>query len=531
MTVEEVLNRQKLLEDERETWEHTWQEIIDYVVPRRTEIEEEIERGQRGGKDIYNGVGLDALKLLSDGLQGDMMSSTYKWFSWRMENDALNNIPVVKRWLQTVESQMFGFFSNSNFYRQVHEMFMDAGSFGTAFLYVEPDLEQQRFVFTTRQPKECYISTNKYEQVDTLHRKFYWTPRKMVQAFGDKVHDDFKEMAEKKSEKRFPILHAVYPNSDRDYLKTDNQNMPWKSQYIDMTKRIELRSGGYNTFPYAAWRFYKNTEEDYGRSPAWNALAEIKGVNAYDKTGIWAAQMAVKPPMWNPASQRNKLRIVPGGMNYYEHAEAQLKPEPIITGIKEPVNLELIQRKEEAINKHFMTDFFLIVARKEKEMTATETRELQEEKAIILGPTVNGLETEAIEPIMDRMFDLGLQLGWIARPPEILLRGGGRIKIDYVGPLAQAQRRLFRNQPIRSTMQEVFPMIEIKPETMDNFNWDFMARELAEGADLPQGAFVDPEVMQQIRQQRAQAMEQQRQAELAATTAPAMETMAKAQEG
>ena len=70
-------------------------------------------------------------------------------------------------------------------------------------------------------------------------------------------------------------------------------------------------------------------------------------------------------------------------------------------------------------------------------------------------------------------------------------------------------------------IQENVPIFQLQPQTMDNYDWDFLSRELSEGSDAPQEGFLDPEVVQKIRQQRAAQAAQQQQMEAMAQAAPA----------
>ena len=508
------------LEKERKNWEGVWDEIVEFVIPRRTQVERDAARGKRNDQSIFDGTALDSLKLLADGLQGYLISSSYKWFAMKMEDQRIEEVPAVRSWLQEVERLLYGIINRSNFYRQMHEMFMDAGSFGTAAIYSELDPGRGRVNFSTRHPKEIYLVQDNYGHITEVWRYYFMTIKQIVETF-ENVDEHYTRLLEKTPDERYPVIHCVYPREGRDVTKKDSQNKAYASQYIDVTHKKVFRSSGYDQLPYAVWRFYKNSDEVYGRSPAWNALADVKSINEVAKTNVWAAQMSVRPPLWVPEELKGRVRFVPGGMNYYSD-DPKRAIAPVMTGVNYPIGVDREDRMREAINKHFMVDFFLLIARAEKEMTATEIREKQEEKSVVLGPTVNGLEQECLDPVIDRGFYLALEQGWLPPPPEFL--AGAQMKIDYMGPLAQAQRRFFRSQPYRNTLQEMMPVLQVRPEVADIINWDEVAKDIMEANDMPQSAFMKPEMIRAIRQQRAQQMQQQQQLE-------AMEKMGKALPG
>ena len=54
----------------------------------------------------------------------------------------------------------------------------------------------------------------------------------------------------------------------------------------------------------------------------------------------------------------------------------------------------------------FFSYFFLVLARAEREMTATEIMERQAEKAVLLGPQVDRLEQEGLAKVFDIVSDI-----------------------------------------------------------------------------------------------------------------------------
>ena len=64
MAVIELHSRYKKLVDLRSNWESHWQEIADYVLPKRADIIKERTRGDKRTEQIYDGTALHALNLL-----------------------------------------------------------------------------------------------------------------------------------------------------------------------------------------------------------------------------------------------------------------------------------------------------------------------------------------------------------------------------------------------------------------------------------------------------------------------------------
>lgn len=502
----EIIKRQKQLEQIRQPWEALWQDIADYVIPRLSDIKGTEQKGQKKGTSVYDGTAISALELLADGLHGYLVSPAIQWFRLRMANRLIEDIPEVKEWLQEVEKALYSAFQRSNFYEAMSEYFMDGGSIGTATIYTEEDIKNDRVVFSVRHPREIYISEDMFGTVDTVFRKFKLTARQAVQRFGKEIlSDKLKYAAENSPDQEFDFIHAVYPREEYDGAKKNAENKPFASVYVQVDGSILASVGGYSSFPYSVWRWRKVSNEIYGRSPASDALVDILGLNQMSKTMLGAAQLSVEPPYNIPAEMRGKVRIIPHGMNYYE--DPGRVPFPVNTGINYPIGADREERKQNAIEQHFKVDFFLMLARAERRMTATEIVERMGEKAAVLGTTIGRLNTEALNPIIDRAFEIELNktTSTIQPVPEAILEfAGENIDVDYMGPLAQAQKRLFRTQGVMSSLERIMPIIQANPEVADIIDWDEVSREILDSYGMPQKAIRTKEDVEALRQQREQ---------------------------
>ena len=137
---------------------------------------------------------------------------------------------------------------------------------------------------------------------------------------------------------------------------------------------------------------------------------------------------------------------------------------------------------------------------------------------------ITGLNHDTLNPMFDRLFDIAYRAGWLPPPPEILLRAGGKLEVDYMGPLAQAQRRHFYSEPYRSGMVDLSGVVQFSPMMLDNFNWDYVGKEIARANGWPEEAIHSERVVAQVRKLRQQAQEEAKQQQQ-------LETMGKAAPG
>ncbi|KKL04300.1 hypothetical protein LCGC14_2617450, partial [marine sediment metagenome] len=367
--------------------------------PRRELIRQDQnfdDKGEERGKMSYTGIPNAALSIWADGMQGHMVSQSLRWFKSVLDNIELNKNDEIQAYLQRYDEAMYAEFNKSNFYAILGEWFRDAGSIGTATLFTEEDVGNGVAVHIPIHPREIFISEDRYGNVDTVYREFFLTARQAVDIFGDeKLSKDVTDNAESHPEKRHEFIHAVYPNTDRMFNSILSIHKKYASVYIQSTAdKISdktLRSSGFDLNPYAVWRLRKNSDEIYGYSPAADAMVDIKSLNQMSRTLMKAAHMAVAPPQNVPEHMRGHTRLEPDGLNYYEKGGDKMTP--VQTGVNFPIGIDRENKIQQIIEDKYRVEFFMILARAEREMTATEIMERQAEKV----PTSAAVEEQAKE--------------------------------------------------------------------------------------------------------------------------------------
>ena len=502
--VRQIKNRFEYLKTDRSYFDSgIWQEIANYVLPIREDLKGDRKKGQVASTKMYDGSPVSSLNLFADGLHGYMISPSIQWFVLRLPRHLrfLENVPEVSGWLEDVQADIYSAFQSSNFYSEMRTYFKDGGGIGTASLYMEEDIATGKIVFTCMHPKEGYIAEDKHGDVDTFFRLVKLTARQAAQEFGkEKLSEPVKHALKHNAYQEFKFLHAVFPRDDFDDRKITATNRKYASVWIEYDSNNICRESGYRRFPYMVWRYSKSGDV-YGYSPAAFALPEIKSLNIIAKDLLAAGQMAVRPAFNIPIEMKGKVRLTPSGMNYYG-SDYNRKISPINTVGNFPIALDREDKKREIIEKHFHVDFFLMLQRAERQMTATEIMERMGEKASVLSASIGDLSPR-LDSIIDNLFEIELESGKIPPPPEILLEyGGANIDINYMGPLAQAQRRLFETQGIRSGLELAAPIFALFPQTVDLINADETLRDLLISNGFPQRGLYPPDVVMTTRQQK-----------------------------
>ena len=224
------------------------------------------------------------------------------------------------------------------------------------------------------------------------------------------------------------------------------------------------------------------------------ALPSVKTLNKIRKTLLEAALLSVKPPLNAPAEA--DVDLTPNGINYYNNPNEVIKP--IDLGINFPIGREREEVIQKSVRDFFNIDFFLMFAHQERAMTATEVVGRQGEKAAILGNMVGRLTGELLDAVIEGAYGIEYRAGRIAELPEVL-QDRASIDIEYLGPLAVAQKKLFQSKGLAHALEELRPILEFRPEAAENIDWNYLTRYAYEVAGAPVKGLIDKEIVEETR--------------------------------
>ena len=501
----DLLKRFGKLVTQRQTWESHWQEVADYMMPRKADVTKQRSKGDKRSELIFDSSPLHAVELLSASLHGMLTNPSTPWFSLRFKNIDTGDADEANEWLQDTTEKMYDAFNRSNFQQEIFELYHDLITFGTASMFIEEDADDI-VRFSTRHIGEIYISENNKGRIDTVFRKFKISARAAIQQFGEKnVSNTLRGVAMKDPYEEVTILHVVYPRENYDPKKKDAKNMPFASCYIELDNKHEISQSGFNEFPYVVPRYLKASFEIYGRSPAMTALPDVKMLNEMSKTTIKAAQKQVDPPLLVPDDGFIlPVRTVPGGLNFYR-AGTRDRIEPLNIGANNPLGLNMEEQRRNAIRDTFYVNQLMM--QNGPQMTATEVVQRNEEKMRLLGPVLGRLQSELLRPLIDRTFAILLRKKIFRPAPQFL--SGQDIQIEYVSPLAKAQR----SSELQSVMRaiEIFGSLSKISPVFDHIDIDALVTYLADIVGVPAKVLNSKAQVNAIRQQKQQQQDQQMQ--------------------
>jgi hypothetical protein len=554
----------QILAMERLPWEPMIDNLIMYVNHGRRSVQDrDLWPGQPTGMEIYDDAAMLARNTLVKGMVGYLCSRNQAWFGLaipgklnfprtsRMRSWAgkrADSYPEVQRWIQDCQDVMYSAFNRSNFYDVVTEFISDGSTAGTAHLLIEEDVATATIVCTVPHFRECFIAENRFGQVDTNYRVYKMTLRQFVQQFGldemKRADVNFEQDYLSNMHAERQVLHAIYPRRDYDPSRIDAKGKKWESVWVyrqggkilDSPTVGEqnvtmLSEGGYDSIPILSWRWRKNSDEIYGRSPAHDAWVAIALANQMGRTNLITAQKAAEPPLVAYSDMRGQIQRGPNGITFMESNRGDIRaraPLPLTTGVQNlPFNTEYQQRVGQIINQHFHTDVFTLLtqlaqAKASERMVTAQINELMTEKAALLGTVVGNLQSEAFDPLIARVYDIEARAGRIPEPPRILSEAEHEgVAVEYSGLLAQAQTRVTKVRSIQSGVALIQQITQFDPIAMHAIDTDQIVREAWDAVGAPANCLRDPKAIMQIRELAQKKQEQQQAVENAPKIAKA----------
>lgn len=500
---EMVVRKHERMKSNRVNWDNHWDEVAEYVIPRKDDVYGSRTKGEKKHNELFTSVSVHANEELAAALHGMLTNPSSMWFGLSTGNKDLDQQKDIKEWLQDTTARMISALNQSNFQTEIHQNYLDLGSFGTTILRVEED-DDMIVRFQARPIYEAYIDENYKGMIDTVSYEYKKSLRMLRQEFGiemfEEDHDMMKDLMND-PQKEECVIHLVMPREDFALYKLNESNRPYMSVHVLKRNMKVLKQSGFFESPYIVPRWTKISGEIYGRSPAMKALSDIKMVNAMKKAVIQGAQKVVDPPLQAPDDGvLLPLKTAPGKINYYR-AGSKDRIEPLITGSRPDIGEEIINNVKEEIRKAFFIDQLQI--RMADRMTATEVMQRREEQLRMLGPMLGRQQFEFLKPLVDRVFGVMSRKNLFKPAPAEIQDMD--LEVKYTSAIARVQETSDADNVTR-VFGLISPLASAKPEILDNFDGDAFVRHLSHKFYLPAQYMKDEQAVAEKRQAMAEEM-------------------------
>jgi hypothetical protein len=409
----------------------------------------------------------------------------------------------------------------------------DIGTFGTAAMLVEEDFD--RVIRCYAFPIGSYSVANDGKgRVRVFFREFRMTVRQVVKKFGeaedgkivmDNLSTHVQSLYQSKTlDAWINVCHVITANTDYDpnalasnkkqyrsvyYEKGSDTN--GASSYVTADDSKFLSDKGYDYFPVLVPRWEVTGEDVYGTNcPGMMSLGDVKALQTMEKRKAQAIEKKINPAMVASTKLKDsKVSILPGDVTFGDERVGSILRAAHEVGISINELLDAIDKHENRISRAFFEDLFLMLAQSDRrQITATEIDERKQEKLLALGPVLEQLNQDLLDPLIDITFDMMVKQELIPQPPEELQ--GVALKVEYVSIMHQAQKATGLAGIDRFT-GFVGELAQFDPNVLDKINGDQLVNEYADITGVPPNIIRSDEQVGVIREGKAQAQAQQQQ--------------------
>ena len=524
-------------EEERRQWWLLWRRLADYYLPRRyiwllSDSERRIIPAHN--PFILDGTGTTAARVLASGMMNGVTSPVRPWLRLRMVSRIDEEDNGIRVWLDDVTKVLLQVMAESNFYNCLAVMFLDLSVFGTAAMTIYEDFEQVIHC-TTHALGEYYLMQDNKHRVNGLAREFQYSVRQIADEFGlENASISVKEMHKKGGASLFKtriVRHIIEPNDDGKYdahLRAGVFN--YREIYWEKggEKGTVLVIRGFRELPGIFPRWEVAGNDVYGTSPGVDALGDVVQLQHETKRKAQQLDFAVRPPMVADIQlQHRPTALLPGGLTFVQgQNNVGMKPAYEVRPDIQSLTND-IREVQARIREIFHNDLFQMISQLDTVRSATEIDARREEKLVLLGPVLERLQNEGLDPAVVRIFGIADRAGLIPEPPVDLSEE--ELEIQYVSILHAAQVAVAA-APTERAIAFGGEVAEFEPSVLDNYDFDEVVRGYGTDVGAKANIFVDLAERDRRREARvqqeqmAQALEQGQQAAEGAKTLSETET-------
>ena len=515
-------------------WAPDWQDIRNLMAPMCADSLTFTSPGQSRTREMYDTTALMANQELGANIMGGATNQAFDWHGLKIRDEELQKDQEVKLWLSDVNKHLLSAYNASNFYQSLHTLYLNYGAFGTAALFTGDSVTSApgyppSLSFTPVPHWSYCFAEDADGNANTFFRRARYTPLQAIAKFGqDNVSKKTRELAKNSQMAYTPqtYLHAIWPREDWKIGTVNNRQFPWGNAYLEMESEHVCHESGFHEFPVSVVRWEKLGDSPWGFGPGHMALPDVRTLNRMKELQIQMLALWVQPPL------KQVQEGVLGSISLEPLAINIVKDPNDLTAFELNGRPDLVQISQEdlrnSINKIFyVTNLQAVPPPDAGQMTAFEVAQRVSEMQRLMGPAFHRLLVELLNPLIDRVFGLEWRKGNIPMPPtkiiEAARRRKGQIDIEYLGPLARAQKS--------ADVQAISQVYAVGAQMMqatgnaalfDKLDSDLAIERVAEAANCPPEIVRDAIGVARIRAARA---EHQRQLEAGATQQQTAESL------
>lgn len=458
--------------------------------------------------ELLTDVGTDAVRIAASALMSGATPANSLWFGL----DVPGATDADKRWLEASAQTLWENIHASNYDAVGFDCMYDYLIAGQFALFVD-EAKDGGYRFEQWPLANTYFASSRLgEPVDTVISEIALTAEQAVKEYEEHMVSEKVRQAYRDGnyEQQFTFVRAIYPRMGPHGQLA--RNLPIASCHIEKDSRKVVRESGYHEMPIGVPRWKLLTGSHYALGLVYDALPSLRTLNKALEMVLANMDLAVAG-MWI-AEDDGVLnpRTVRVGPRKIVVANSVDSMKPLQPAAKFEAAFLQIEALERQIRRTLMADQ-LTPQNEGPQMTATEVAVRVELIRQLLGPVYGRMQAEYLQWLVMRCFGLAYRAGAFGPAPPSLR--DKVLSIRYVSPIARAQRALEVAAMDRYEMA-LAQEAAVKPEVLDNYDWDEAARLRAELLGVPQKLIVEPDARDAQRQARAAQQQQAAQAQMMA---------------
>ena len=511
----DIVKRFDVLVSQRKTVEDVWDVINKLVVPFRGDFFRDVSSEHavtwRDNREIFDSTAIDAAGTLAASIHGSLTSPAIRWFELAFRSEELNGNKDARTWLEAAAHKCFLALQDSNFNLEANETYIDLVSYGTSMIIEEVEEKNgkfQRLNFQSVPVEETWFEQDHTGQANRAYRRFMWTVDQIATKFGvDALPESMRDMVDNPQamDKKYKVVMCIYPRPDKSDANVSKvlapKERPFGMKYVLHKESFELGDeGGYYEMPAFIPRWRKTSKSMWGHGPAMIALPDILTINQLVELILKATEKVVDPP--TKVTERgllSDLDLEPAGMTVVRTMDSMM---PYESGARFDVSQLQREQLKQSIRSIFYVD--QLELKESPAMTATEVQTRYELMQRLLGPTLGRLQSDYLDPLVQRTFNILYRAGQFGElPASISEYGDGELDIIYTGPLVRAQRADIA-QGVSRWVASLAELGDIVPEVLDIPNWDAIGKELGSLEGVPAKLMNSDAEIKKTRKARAE---------------------------
>jgi hypothetical protein len=291
---------------------------------------------------------------------------------------------------------------------------------------------------------EYYLGQSYRQQVNTFAREFNLKVNQVVDRWGiENVSDRVKtayRAGGAQLQTDVAITCLIEPNVHKDGLlptKFTYREYYWETAGM-LGQVLDIR--GYEEMP-GIWPRWEITGNDaYGTSPGLDALGDVIQLQHETKRKGQSLDYLVRPPMvMDVQLQHRPTSLLPGGQTFVSNmrdGNVGAKPAYEVKPPLQELSMD-IKDVQSRIKVIFHNDLFNRVLNLDTVRSAREIDKIDSEQLVLLGPVLNRVENEALDPGINRVYNVMSRANLLPEPPDRIKEA--QLEIQYVSILSAAQ--------------------------------------------------------------------------------------------